>query len=274
MNRLAKEKKIQIIQGLCEGLSLRSASRLFGVHRTTIMKLLVRVGENCEQIMANHMKDVDVERLEIDEIWTFCGKKQMRLKGPERRDPLLGDQYVFYGIDPVTKLVPVWEIGKRDGATTLAFLTRLKGSLNGCRPQISTDAFAPYPDAIDAVFGTDVDYASIRKEYASVPVGRGRYAPPKVTSVSKRVHMGEPDQRYISTSICERSNLTLRTFQRRFTRLSLGFSRKMENLIAAVALHFAYYNFVWIPRTIEATPAMMAGVTNRIWEIDDLVGDC
>lgn len=274
MNHLRREKKIQVIQGLCEGLSLRAASRLFGVHRTTIMQLLVRVGNRCEQIMAEQMRDLDIQRLEIDELWTFCGRKQLRLNDLQKRDPLLGDQYVFYAIDPVTKLVPAWEVGKRDGTTALDFMRRLNGTMNGNRPQISTDAFPPYPDVIETVFGTEVDYATIRKEYEAVPVGPGRYAPPRVSGVSKRIYMGSPNERHISTSRIERANLSMRTFQRRFTRLSLGFSRKMENLLAAVALHFAYYNFCWMHRSLGMTPAMAAKVTNRIWEIDDLVGDC
>ena len=220
------------------------------------------------------MRNLDIDRLELDEIWTFCGKKQKRLTGLEKRNPLLGDQYVFYAIDPVSKLVPVWDIGKRDIFTTQDFVIRLKRALNGNRPQISSDAFSPYYHVIDEVFNHKVDYAIIHKEYSSVWIGRGRYAPPHVSGIKKRVSIGNPDERYICTSYIERANLTLRTMQRRFTRLSLGFSRKMENLIAATSLHFAYYNFCWTVRTTGKTPAMAANVTDKVWKIKDLVGDC
>jgi len=270
-----RERKVAIINGLCNGLSLRAASRLFDTHRTAIQSLLVRVGLNCDRIMYENMKKIDCRNLEIDELWTFCGKKQGRLRADERFNLDLGDQYVFFAIDNETKVIPAWSVGKRSNETALAFLYRLKGSLNGCRSQISTDAWGGYEDTIEQVFGADVDYATITKEYESVAVGPGRYAPPKVSGVVKSVRKGNPDESRICTSIVERSNLTLRTMQRRFTRLALGFSRKMENLRAAVALHFAYYNFVWQPRTLGGlTPAMAAGATDRLWDVADLVGEC
>lgn len=271
MNILSSDKQAQVIQGLCEGLSLRSTSRLFGVHRTTIMKLLVRAGENSEKIMAEYMQNLNLTRLELDEIWTFCGKKQKRIKDDEWMDPELEDVYIFYAVDPVTKLIPAWEVGKRDSNTTLDFIKRLKGTLNGNRVQLSTDAFVPYRYAIYRVFGDSVDYATIRKEYQSVPVGPGRYAPPRVAGTVKRELIGDPTVRFICTSHVERANLTLRTFQRRFTRLSLGFSRKMENLLAAVALHFAYYNFCWQHQSIKKTPAMAAGIVESRWSVEKLL---
>lgn len=194
--------------------------------------------------------------------------------GPRAPELGLGDQFLFFAIDHDTKVVPAWAVGKRTNETALAFLYRLKGSLNGVRPQVSTDAWGGYPDSIEQVFGTDVDYATITKEYESVAVGPGRYAPPRVSGTIKAVISGIPDEGRICTSIVERSNLTVRTMQRRFTRLALGFSRKMENLRAAVALHFAYYNFVWAPRTLHGlTPAMAAGAVDSPWEVGDLVGE-
>jgi IS1 family transposase len=272
MNRLKEEKQIAILSMLVEGNSIRSIERMTGVHRDTIMRLMVRVGERCQAFMDATMKNLGCTRLELDEIWTFCGKKQLRLSEREKRCDLLGDQYVFYGIDPVTKLIPTWTIGKRDNDNTVRFVKQLKGSLNGVRPQISTDAFFAYVEAIEMAFGSDVDYASIAKEYESVPVGPGRYAPPRVSGTVKRVYQGKPNSKYICTSYVERHNLTIRTFMRRFTRLSLGFSKKMANLRAAVALHFAYYNFCWIPRTTGVTPAMQAGITNYPWTLGELLG--
>jgi IS1 family transposase len=273
MRVIDRERKIAIINGLCNGLSLRAASRLFNAHRTAIQNLLVRVGLNCDRLMSEHMKAIDCPNLELDELWTFCGKKQGRLRGAENLNPDMGDQYVFFAIDHDSKVIPAWAVGKRTEETALSLLYRLKGSLNGTRPQVSTDAWNGYPDTIEQVFGAGVDYATITKEYESVEVGPGRYSPPRVSGVVKAVLAGKPDRSRICTSIVERSNLTVRTMQRRFTRLSLGFSRKMENLRAAVALHFAYYNFVWQPRTLGGlTPAMAAGATDRLWEIADLVG--
>lgn len=153
------------------------------------------------------------------------------------------------------------------------FLYRLKGSLNGHRPQISTDEWQDYEDTIEQVFGADVDYGTVHKEYEAVHIGPGRYAPPRVSGVTKRVYQGQPDESRICTSIVERNNLTIRTFQRRFTRLALGFSKKAENLRAAIALQFAYWNFCWIPRTLRITPAMAAGLTERAWEVGDLLGE-
>ena len=210
----------------------------------------------------------------MDEIWTFCGKKQGRVTREEAANTEIGDQYLFYALDRETKLITAWELGKRNTDTTYAFIEKLHGTLNGCRPQISTDGFTPYQEAIPTIFGIECSYGVVYKEYEGVPTGRGRYAPPKVARTFKHPLIGNPDRSRISTSHVERANLTLRTFQRRFTRLSLGFSRKLENLQAAVALHMAYMNFVWIPRTVKTTPAVAAGITSRPWKIDDLVDGC
>lgn len=276
MNCLPRERKVQVINGLCNGMSLRACSRVFNTHRTAIQRLLVRVGKRCDQILTEHMRDLDLEHLELDELWTFCGKKEGRLTPAEKLNPDLGDQYLFFAIDHKTKVVPAWAIGKRDHITALQLLYRLRGSLNGCRPQISTDAWAGYQETIGALFGDEgVDWATIQKEYQSTHPGRGRYAPPRVSKIRKRVELGTPDLDRAGTSIIERKNLTVRTMQRRFTRLTVAFSRKIENLRAACALHFAYYNFVWQPRTLGGpTPAIAADATKRLWSVADLVGDC
>ena len=273
-NHLSFDRKVDIVNGLCNGLSLRAASRVFGAHRTAIMNLLVRVGGRCERIMAEEMVNLSPRTLELDELWTFCGKKQGRLKPAEKSDPTLGDQYLFFGIDPESKIIPAWSLGKRTSETALDFLVKLKGTLNGRNPQIFSDTWAGYADTIEEAFGA-VDYAQLTKSFASVDPGRGRYAPPKVSSISKQIITGEPDMSECGTSRIERSNWTVRTMQRRFTRLAAGFSRKLENLRAACSLHFAYYNFVWQVRTLNGpTPAMAAGVTNRLWGVNDLVEGC
>lgn len=275
MRVIERERKVAIINGLCNGMSLRATSRVFNTHRTAIQNLLVRVGQRCDGLMVEHLHGLDCKNLELDELWTFCGKKQRRLRHDERRNTDMGDQFVFFAIDRDTKVVPAWSVGKRTSETALAFLYRLKGSLNGCRPQVSTDAWVQYVDCIERLFGANVDYGMITKEYESVAVGPGRYAPPRVSGTTKSVISGMPDEGRICTSIVERSNLTVRTMQRRFTRLALGFSRKIENLRAAVSLHFAYYNFLWSPRTLSGlTPAMASGAVDSPWEVADLVGEC
>ena len=275
---LPKDRKVQVINGLCNGMSLRACSRVFDTHRTAIQRLLVRVGTHCDELLAQHMQDLDIKNLELDELWTFCGKKQGRLSTLEEKlNPDLGDQYLFFGIDRDTKVVPAYALGKRDKITALELLYKLRGSLNGTRPQISTDAWAGYEETIGALFGDDIDWATLTKKYESENAGRGRYAPPRVSKTTKTAQLGEPDMDRVCTSIIERSNLTVRTMQRRFTRLTCAFSRKMENLRAACALyhHFAYYNFVWQPRTLGGpSPAMGAGATERLWKVADLVGDC
>jgi IS1 family transposase len=247
-----------------------------GVHKITILNLLVRVGERCDAVMAEHMRDMDFKRLEIDEIWTFCGKKQGRLRTLEEKlNPELGDQYLFFAIDRDTKVAPAWALGKRDSVTALELLYGLRRSMNGCRPQISTDGWSGYQETMYALFGETVDWATLVKEYAGVDAGDGRYAPPRVSRVTKRAQLGTPNMAEVCTSIVERKNLTIRTFQRRFTRLTCAFSRKWDNLRAACALHFGYYNFCWQHGSLKGiTPAMAAGVTPRLWSVADLVGDC
>lgn len=273
-NHLPIERKVQIIDGLCNGLSLRAASHVFKTHRTAIMRLLVRVGEQCETMLEEHMNGLCPRYLELDEIWTFCGKKQGRLLPVQQGDDTLGDQYLFFAIDPETKVIPAWSLGKRTSETALDFLTKLQATLDGPRPEIYTDGWSGYVDTVEEALGP-VDHAAVIKEYQGADAGRGRYAPPKVKSISKRVMSGEPDMRNAGTSRIERSNWTVRTMQRRFTRLSAGFSRKLENLRAACAMHFAYYNFVWQVRTLGGpTPAMAAGVVSKPLDVADLVAGC
>lgn len=275
MRVLPRDKKVDVINGLCNGMSLRAASRVFNVHRTTIQHLLVRVGERCDELMADHMRGVDCKHLELDELWTFCGKKEGRLSPAEKLNDEIGDQYLFFAIDHDTKVIPAWALGKRDQVTALQLLYQLRGRLNGCRPQLSSDAWSGYVATIGALFGDSVDWATLTKEYDRVDSGRGRYAPPRVASTIRRVELGNPDPATVCTSIVERKNLTVRTMQRRFTRLTVAFSRKWENLRAACALHFAYYNLVWQHRSLHGvTPAMAAGVVSSPWNIADLVGDC
>jgi len=271
MNVLPKEKQVQIISALVEGASIRSVERMTGVHRDTIMRLLVRTGRHCGSILDVTMRNVRCESLQLDEIWTYVGCKQRNLTWTADMDNRgRGDQYVFVAVDAKTKLVPTFTVGKRDAATTMAFAQELRKRVPG-RVQISTDAFKVYEWALGNTFGTDASYAQIHKAYGTANPGRGRYSPAPVRTTTKRVIWGKPDRKQVSTSHVERQNLTMRMQMRRFTRLTNGFSKKRENLEAALNLHFAWYNFVRIHRTLGATPAVAAGISTNQWDLNRLI---
>ncbi|MFQ5888337.1 MAG: IS1 family transposase, partial [Candidatus Hydrothermarchaeales archaeon] len=272
MNTLKQEKKLAVISALVEGNSIRSPERMTGVHRDTIMRLLNSVGEKCTQILDQYLKGFHSRLIEVDEIWTFVQKKERRLTDKERLNPEIGDQYVFVALDAETKLVPTFTVGKRDRETAIGFMLDLQKRLTGNgRIQLTTDGFQAYITAVEEAFGIDVDFAQLVKLYNAENPGPGRYSPPRVSEVISTIVKGTPNPSLISTSYVERQNLTMRMQIRRFTRLTNAFSKKLGNLKAALALHFAYYNFVRIHRSLRVTPAMAAGVTNRLWELEQLV---
>lgn len=211
--------------------------------------------------------------LQVDELWTFVQKKQARLGYEERFAPHLGDQYVVVAIDAETKLIPHFDMGKRNMVTAYRFMHALKARLmEGVRFQLTTDGFVPYIGAVEMAWGADApDFAQLVKLYGAIPPGPARHAPPKIVEAVPTVVHGTPDPEHISTSCIERQNLTVRMACRRFTRLTNAFSKKLDNLKAALALHFAWYNFVRIHRTLRITPAMAAGVTDRVWDLADLL---
>ena len=268
-NVLSTDKQAGIIGALCEGSSIRSIERMTGVHRDTIMRLGVRVGHGCMALMDETMRGLSCTRLEMDEIWGFVGKKQKNVGIDD--DPSMGDVWTFCAIDADTKLVPAFMVGKRDKETANAFLQDISGRMNN-RLQISTDGLAAYVDAISEAFGNDVDFAQIIKTYGHQEVSNNRrYSAPDFVSSEKVVVIGNPDNDLISTSYVERLNATTRLHMRRLTRLTLAFSKKLDNFEAAVGLHFAYYNFVKRHSTVKSTPAMAAGVTTDYWSVADLV---
>ena len=269
MNILKTEKQEMVIRGLVEGSSIRSIERMTGVHRDTIMRLMVGVGNTCEKIMDTSMRNLACKDIEVDEVWSYVGKKQRHVTTKD--DPNeVGDFYTFIALDSETKLIPAYRVGKRDLPTAQAFISDLSSRMSN-RIQISSDKLKAYVDAIEVAFGANVDYAQIVKSYEAEPIGPGRYSPPKVISVLKEYVTGNPDFSKICTSFVERQNLTVRMQMRRFTRLTNAFSKKLENLKAAVAIHFAHYNFVRIHGTLRMTPAMAAGVTKELWSIRDLI---
>jgi IS1 family transposase len=270
-NLLPLEKKIVAISALAEGSSIRSVERMTGVHRDTIMRLGVRVGEGCARLLDTRMVNLPCRNLQLDEIWGFIGKKQRRTKTRDRARGC-GDVWTYVALDSDTKLVPAYAVGSsRTNYNTNAFLEDLAKRLKN-KVQVSTDGLDSYPDAIERGFGSEVDYGQIVKTYATSNLyPEGRYSPPEVASVSKTVVFGTPDINRITTSHVERQNLTMRMHCRRLTRLTNAFSKKFENFEAAVALHFAYYNFVKIHRSIRMTPAMAASVTDKLWTVEDLL---
>jgi len=261
MNVTPKEKQIQVLKMLVEGNSIRSIERMTDIHRDTIMRLLVRVGQKCQNIMDEKLHD----QIQIDEIWTFVKKKEGRIKRHERNKEI-GDQYVFVAIDPDTKLIPCFIVGKRTSETALKFCLVLKKKLEGNgRVQLTSDGFLPYITAIEAAFGSKIDYAQLIKTFASAYIEPGRYAPPHIQEAISKIIQGHPKEDKVCTSHVERQNLTMRMQMRRLTRLTNAFSKKLENLKAALALHFTWYNFVRIHQTLQVTPAMEAGITDHIW---------
>jgi IS1 family transposase len=269
MNILRREKQEAAIAALVEGSSIRSVERMTGVHRDTIMRLGIRVGEGCANLMDTYMRNLKCENVQVDEIWTFTGKKQRHLKDTDNLEEL-GDQWVFVALDADSKLIPAYLVGKRTGENAQAFIADLSNRLKN-RVQLSSDSMSAYPEAVDAAFGANVDYGQLVKAYEAEPLGPGRYSPPECVRADRIVISGAPKYFKISTSYVERQNLTMRMQMRRFTRLTNAFSKKLENLKAAVALHFAHYNFVRIHKKLRVTPAMEAGITDHLWSISELM---
>jgi IS1 family transposase len=269
MNILSRDRQIAAISALTEGVSSRATERLTGIHRDTIMRLGVRVGEGCERLHDALMCDLQVPILQFDEIWGYVGKKQRQVQPGEIG---VGDFYTFIALDATNKAIVSYRTGKRNEATTRDFVNDVWERIIN-RPQITSDGFGPYIPAIAECFGDGADYAQIVKHLAaehSVQAAR-RYSPPHVVRVERMDVSGMPDDRHVSTSYVERQNLTLRMQQRRFTRLTNGFSKKVQNHKAAVGLYVAHYNLCRVHEALRITPGMALGVTDHIWTIGELV---
>jgi IS1 family transposase len=268
MNILPREKQIEVIAALCEGVGIRTASRLTGVNRGTVGSLALRVGLGCVELHDRLMVGVRTDRLELDEAWSYVGKKQKNTKPHETAK---GDQYVYIGMAANQKAIISYWIGKRDTENTLQFLSDLRGRVIG-QPEISTDGFHPYRVAIRDTFGDSASHGVIVKTYSVTHLSKEaatRYSPAQVVAVSREVASGDID--YISTSYVERQNLSLRMGQRRFTRLTNGFSKKLENHCAAVALYVAHYNLCRVHEALKTTPAKAIGIVERAWTVAQLV---
>ncbi|MGD1146699.1 MAG: IS1 family transposase [Thermoanaerobaculaceae bacterium] len=268
-NILPRQKQEAVLRCLVDGASVRATERITEVHRDTILRLMVRAGQGCEKLMNETMRDLPCRRIEVDELWAYVGKKQRHVTAEDDRR-LVGDFWTFVALDPESKLVPTYLVGKRTAANAVAFMVDLSSRLAN-RVQLSSDALNAYVEAVETAFGADVDYGQIVKSYEAEPIGAGRYSPPRVVATERTVMMGNPVRDNICTSYVERQNLTVRMNMRRFTRLTNAFSKKVDNLRAAVALHFATYNFVRVHRTTKLTPAMAAGVAGSPWTMADLL---
>ena len=264
------EKAEMVLRLLLEGNSVSSVERATEVHHTTILKLLVRAGEKCERVMAQKVRNVQVRDVECDEVWSFIGKKQKRVRPEDNQ--LLGDCYVFVGIERHSKLVLNIVMGKRDQPTTDVFVEGLRHVTARTPFQITTDGFIPYKSAITTTLHDRITgFAQLIKVYRASQEGEARYSPAEVASVEVVPVMGQPDPERICTSIVERSNLSLRMGLRRFTRLTNGFSKKWENHWAAVVLWYTWYNFGRVHKSLRCTPAMEAGISDHIWSVREIL---
>lgn len=272
---LPLDKAVLCLQLLVEGNSIHSTERITGVNRNTILDLLVLAGEKCERILNEKLKGLSVRDVQADEIWGYVGMKEKTKKIYGLTDSTLGDAYTFVAIERRTKLVIAWHLGRRTSRNTVEFTEKIYQAVEGTtnRFQLTTDGFAAYPNAVAYSLGTRIDFAQLVKIYAQPEQGGGekRYSPAEVVEAIPTPVFGNPDPKRISTSHVERQNLTMRMMMRRLTRLTNAFSKKWENLKAALALHFAYYNFCRLHKTIRCMPAMEAGITGHIWTISELL---
>ena len=271
-NELKSEKKVLAISMLCEGSSIRATERVTGIHRDTIMRLGVRVGESCRGIMDTKMRNLNCNQIQVDEIWGCIGAKQKNAAQAKA----YGDVWTFISLDPESKIIPNFIVSKRDGYHANAFIEDLAARMTK-RVQVSSDALAAYADAMERGFGCEVDYGRVSKTYAVSALGKEasvRYSPADVIGIKKTVVTGMPDVDLICTSHIEKQHHTLRMHCRRLTRLTNAFSKKLENFEAAVAMNFCYYNFVKTHGAIRMTPAQAAGVENSAWTVGELVERC
>jgi IS1 family transposase len=274
MNRLSTAQRKQVVACLVEGNSIRATCRMTGVAKNTVVKLLVDLGTVCSIYQDRVMRDLPCKRIQTDEIWSFCGSKQKNIPDAKHGDPNYGDVWTWVAIDSDTKLVPTYQVGGRDVAEATAFMQDLAPRLRN-RVQLTTDGHHAYLRAVESAFEGDVDYAQLVKLYGSTDSGRksgaAKYSPAVCIGSHADVITGSPDGEHISTSHVERANLTMRMSMRRFTRLTNAFSKKVENLTAAVSLHFMYYNFCRVHQTLGTTPGLAAGVTDHVWTLDEVI---
>jgi IS1 family transposase len=269
MNKLSLEKRTQIVGLLVEGNSLRAISRLADVSINTVTKLLVDLGTACQTYHDENVHDVKTKRVQCDEIWSFVYAKEKNLPEELQGKFGVGSVWTWVALDSDSKLAISWLVGNRDAEYAKIFMEDVASRLKN-RVQLTTDGLKAYLEAVEENFGSEIDFAQLIKMYGKSLDGEHRYSPAECTGIHKEVIAGYPNKKHISTSHIERQNLTMRMNMRRFTRLTNAFSKKVENHAHAIALHFMYYNFVRIHKTLRVTPAMEAGLTKKLWTIEDL----
>lgn len=269
MNRLSKHERAKIIGALVEGNSLRATARMCDVAFNTVLKLLPEIGTVCAEYQRRAFRNLPCKHIQCDEIWSFCYAKAKNVPADERGQFGYGDVWTWTALCPDTKLVPSWMVGTRDAGTAFAFVEDLAGRL-AHRIQLTTDGHRVYLEAVEAAFGSEIDYAMLVKLYGEDPKAETKYNPSECIGCRSVAISGNPKPKYISTSFVERQNLTMRMKMRRFTRLSNAFSKKVENHEHAIALHYMHYNFCRIHQTLRVTPAMEAGLTGHVWCVEEL----
>ena len=270
MNKLSPADRAKVLHLLCEGSSIRSITRLMNVGKNTVIKLMIDAGEACAAYHDEHVRNLQSKRIQVDEIWSFTYAKEKNVASAKAAPEGAGDTWTWTALDADTKFIASWFVGGRDGECAKVFIDDLAVRL-ASRVQLTSDGHRAYLEAVEGAFGADVDYAQLVKIYGSAPGPAGRYSPAECTGIKKNRIEGNPDMKHVSTSYVERSNLTMRMHMRRFTRLTNAFSKKVENHAHAVALFTTYYNFVRIHKTLRVTPAMAAGVSDRLWDVSDIV---
>lgn len=271
MNKLSTAKRAQIVGMMSEGNSLRAITRMTGASINTVTKLLVDLGNACAKHHDDHVRGVTAKRIEADEVWTFCYARRDNVPEEKRGMFGYGDVWTWVGLDADSKLVVSWTCGRRDADTAYEFMQDLASRLVN-RVQLTTDGLHAYLVATDAAFGTEIDYARLIKVYGSDPNAERRYAPPVCLKSTTEIVSGDPDPACISTSYIERQNLTMRMSMRRFTRLTNAHSKKLENHLHAVAIHYMHYNFARSQKALKGTPAMAAGIADHVWTVEEIVG--
>lgn len=272
MNRLNTATRAKVVNCLIEGCSLRSTVRLTGVAKKTVSRILIEVGEACAAYHDKIMRNLSCKVLQVDEVWSFTYCKQANIPEHLQGQDGVGDTWTWIAIDADTKLIPSWHVGLRDATAAYSFIQDLKDRLAN-RVQLTSDGHRPYLQAVEDAFGSEIDFSMLIKMYGR-ETGKGeiRYSPPVCIGARRRKIIGNPDRNLISTSYVERQNLTLRMNNRRFTRLTNAFSKKLENHKHSLALHFFHYNFARIHQTLRVTPAMEAGITNHVWSLQEIAG--
>ncbi len=271
MNKLPHAKRIQILNLLCEGSSLRAISRVVDVSINTVTKMLVDAGAACAAYHDANVRNVKAKRIQCDEIWSFTHCKQKNVRDAKAAPEAAGDTWTWTALEADTKLMVSYLVGGRDSEYAWALMDDLRSRLAN-RVQLTTDGHKAYLQAVEDAFGDDIDYAMLVKLYGETPESmKGRFSPAECIGAKKESITGRPDRAHVSTSYVERQNLTMRMHMRRFTRLTNAFSKKVENHAHAVALHVMFYNFVRIHKTLRVTPAMAAGVSDRLWSMEDIV---